>query len=122
MESLNPPMDPQVVQQQAMPPLRQFAQGGGMASAAQMVNQAPSMDLVGGLLDEVGGSLQKIATVLQVERPELIPLLVPVVQGLAMLAKNIKTAQGGAPQGGDTGTAPAGAPEAPGAAAMGMGQ
>ncbi len=122
MDSLNPPMAPQVAQQQAMPPLRQFAQGGGMASAQQAVNSVPSMDLVASLLDQGAGLLQKIAQILQSERPELIPLLKPVVQGLAMLESNIKTAQGGAPQGGDQGTAGAGNPDAPGPTAMGMGQ
>lgn len=115
-------MAPQVQAQQAMPPLRQFAQGGGMPSAQGAVNQAPAMDLVAGLLDQTGGLLEKIATVLQSERPELVPLLKPVVQGLVMLQGNIKTAQGGAPQGGDQGSAATGNADAPGAAAMGMGQ
>lgn len=93
-----------------------------MAGAQQVMKQAPSMQLVEGMMNEVTANLEKVAKIIVQERPELIPTLKPVVQGLAMFMSQIKTSQGGAPQGGDTGTAPpAGQPSAPGGAGMGMG-
>ena len=122
MEAMQPPLPPEIATQQGGSPLMQYAQGGGMASAQQTTQQVPSMELAQGLLGQIGDLLNKLATILVNERPELVTLLKPTLQSLSMLESNIKTAQGGAPQGGDAGTANASSAQAPGPAAMGMGQ
>lgn len=121
-----PPVPPAVAaQQQAQPPIRQFAQGAQgapMAGAQQTIQASPSMQMVDGELQNAAKSLEKIAQVLVQEKPELVPILKQIVQGMAMLGNQIKAGQGTAsPQGGDQGTQDDSAPQAAGGAAMGMG-
>ena len=115
-----PPVPPAVAAQQGAPPLQQFAQ-----SASQGGGQQPSSDqLMAQYIDQVGQGLTKIAQIAQQSKPELIPVLKQAVQAMAMFASKIKApgSQGGAPDGGNQGTAGGGAPDAAGGAAMGMPQ
>lgn len=80
------------------------------------------MQLVEGELQNAAKSLEKIAQVLVQEKPELVPILKQIVQGMAMLGNQLKAGDGGAPQGGDQGTAQDAPAQAPaGGASMGAG-
>src|SRR5579885_3648368 len=113
-----PPVPPSVAAQQQQPAaLAQFAQGSGGQGTIQ---NAPSMQLVEGMMNDVTNKLESIARIVQQERPELIPLLKPVVQGLVMFMQAAKSKDSGAPKGGAQGTAGQASPDATGGAAMGM--
>ncbi len=125
MDSLQPPVPPAIAAQQGAPPLQQFAQG----AAGQAQQLPPSEQLMSQLLTQIGDSLSKLAQITVQVKPELVPILKQAIQALAMFEGKIKTSpvgqggmQGGAPAGGDQGTAGAGAPDAGGGAAMGMPQ
>lgn len=131
MDASTLPLPPAIAQQQA-PPLRQFVQHAGsgspMAGAQGAVAAAPSDMLIQQMLEVVGQNLENIAKIVVNEKPQLVPLLKPVVQGLAAFSNEIKTgngsqstANGGVPDGGDQGTAQEGSPNAAGGASMGMG-
>ena len=121
--SQQPPLPPQVTQQQQGGPLQ------GMAGAQQATNAQPSMQMVDGWLNEVAQKLEDIAKVLNNETPQLLPILKPVVQGLSMLqgelqkkkkgqAQSDGQAQQPPPQ--DQGDGGQGGPAPMGAAAMGV--
>lgn len=112
-------MNPAIAAQQQGSPLRQAAQGG-MGGAQEAMQGAPSMQLVKKLMGEVGERLNGVAKILQTEKPEMIPLLKPVVQGLAMLMNDVEKSagqQGGAPP---QGAAPPPQADPQGGEAMGM--
>ncbi len=88
-----------------------------------------SEQLMSQYVDQIGDTMTKLAQVTVQVKPELVPILKSAIQALAMFAGKVKTSpvgqggmQGGAPMGGDQGTAGAGAPDAGGGAAMGMPQ
>ncbi len=123
MDAAQPPVPPQIAAQQA-PPIRQFAQGAPGAGSSPDGGQNPDA-LLGQLVDEAGKTLTKIAQITSQTKPELVPILKQAVQALVMFAGKIKTGsqgQGGAPQGGNQGTAADTAPDAGGGAAAGMPQ
>lgn len=114
-------MNPEIAAQQQGSPLRQAAQGGMGGAQEAMQGGAPSMQLVKKLMSEVGERLNGVAKILQNEKPEMIPLLKPVVQGLAMLMNDVEKSAGGAQQGGaPQGAAPSPEADPQGGAAMGM--
>lgn len=121
MDAATPPVPPQVAAQQA-PPIRQFAQGAGPNPGGGDTGQNPDA-LLSQLVDEAGKTLTKIAQITGQTKPELVPILKQAVQALVMFAGKIKTGQqGGAPDGGNQGTANDTAPDAGGGSAMGMQQ
>lgn len=93
-----PPLPPQISAQQQEPPLRQFAQsaggpGSGITGAQGVIAKVPSMALVKQLLNDIGTKLESIAKILVTEQPDKVPLLKPVVQGLAMLMNQVDASQ-----------------------------
>jgi cytochrome c556 len=125
------PLPPAIAQQQQAP-LHQFVQQAGagspMAGAQGAVAAAPSDQLIQQILDRVGKDLESVAKIVVNEKPYLVPLLKPVVQGLAAFSNELQTGQGsqptangGPPDGGNQGTAQEGSPNAAGGASMGMG-
>lgn len=133
MDSATLPVPPAVTQQQAPPALRQFVQQGGgnpMAGAQGAVAAAPSDQLIEQMLNVVAKNLENIAKIVVNDKPQLMPLLKPVVQGLAAFANEIKIGSGqqpdqdgGVPNGGNQGTVQTdNAPNVTGGASMGMGQ
>lgn len=118
-----PPVPPQVAAQQA-PPIRQFAQGGPPQPQAggDPGNGQDSAALMSGLVDTIGKSMTQLATVMGQTKPELVPILKQAVQAMVMISGKLKTADQGAPDGGNQGTGADGAPDAGGGASMGMPQ
>lgn len=100
MDLSAPPLPPSVTAQQS--PLTRFSQtaGGGNPATTNgaSTQQGNAMELVGAMLSEVGQKLTDIAKILVNEKPQLVAILKPAVQALAMLQN--ETQQGNASQGG----------------------
>jgi len=106
-----PPLPPSVTAQQQGPALAQYAQGA--AAGANPQQQAPSKQFVQQALAQIAESMAKIAKVLSVEQPELMPILQRMAGAGKMLEQEFsKSSQGqGSPtqQGSEPG--PGSAPE-----------
>lgn len=84
----NPPVSPSIAAQQV--PMAQYAQaqaqqGGGVGTGQSQ----SSMALVQSLLTGVGQDLERVAKVLVVDKPELIPILKQSVSALSMLMDEV---------------------------------
>lgn len=89
----NPPLPGAVTAQQA--PLTAFAaQGGGQpgqpgGGQTGAPSQSSSMEMVGALISEITSKLEDAAKILAQEKPALLPMLKPVVQGLMMVQSQV---------------------------------
>ena len=82
-----PPVSPSIAAQQV--PMAAYAQQMGGGGAPQ---QQSSMALVRALLTEIGNSLERVAKIIVVEKPELAPLLKSAVGALSMLMNEVTKA------------------------------
>src|SRR5208337_4350661 len=91
----NPPPSPDVQQQQAGNPLAQFSEGAmnNMAGTLQAA-KANAMDLVMTKLTSVASDLTTIAGILQVERPQLMPVLTRAAGVMKVLETELQKTQG----------------------------
>lgn len=79
----NPPVSPSIAAQQV--PMAQYAQAQAQGSGQ---GQA-SMALVQSLLTGIGQDAERVAKVLVVDKPELIPILKQAVSALSMLMDEV---------------------------------
>lgn len=81
----NPPLPGAVTGQQA--PLTSFAaQGAGQGQpGGGAQSQSSAMEMVGALISEITSKLEDAAKIIAQEKPALLPMLKPVVQGLMMI-------------------------------------
>lgn len=113
-----PPLPPSVTNQQA--PLARFAQQAGGQPGAPDGGAQPggnALEMVNGILANVAKELEAMAKILVNEKPQLIPILKPAVQALAMLQSEVgQKPQGGSPGGAGPDQGMAQTPQGQGAA------
>lgn len=112
-------MPPSVQRQMQPPPAQQFAGNFRPQEAPQQ--QFDPMALLNQMLTDVAGTLAKVAQVLQEVKPELMPILQKILQGGAMLQKEIVGSQGDAGQDPNLAPAQAQMPTAGGAGSVSLG-
>lgn len=83
----NPPVAPSVAAQQV--PMAQYAQAQAQGGGAGTSQAQSSMALVQSLLIGVGNDLTRVAKVLIVDKPELIPILKESINSLSMLNNEV---------------------------------
>ena len=102
MTTATPPLPPDVTDQQA-PAAQQYAQQAAQQQGAGAAAQGPqaSMQFVLGELKKIADSMGKVAQVLAVEKPVLMPIVTRAAGMLKMIEKQAQeSSQGpGAPQG-----------------------
>ena len=117
-DNTSPPVPPDVQRQQEGNSLQQFGRG----AAQNSFQQGTSLDFVGQLMKEVIERLQKIAQVLSVDAPEVMPIWKMMVGTGAQLEQALQKKQQSQGQPSSPGLAPpqAAMQQAEGPPAMGM--
>jgi hypothetical protein len=106
MDYSMPPLPPDVTAQQA-PPIGQFAQGqqgGPAATPDPSMGDGASMGFVGDQMNQIAQLLTKVVKVVEVARPELMPILQRMAQMGSMLMNEIQSSK--SPQGTGSSLAP----------------
>ncbi len=83
----NPPIPPSIAAQQV--PMAQYAQAQAQGGGPGTGQEQSSMALVQSLLTGVGQDLERVAKVLVIDKPELIPILKESVNALSMLNNEV---------------------------------
>lgn len=120
-DTSSPPVPPDVQEQQDGNPLQKFGRGAAQQQGSSF-QQGNSLDFVEMMLKESAERLTKVAQVLSVDAPELMPIWKMIVGAAAQLEQGVQKKKQGQSQASSPGLAPAQAAMQPaeGPPAMGM--